>query len=56
MINKSINITDFHVGTVRNQETKFLPTGSTPLQSSTKASSKKIGNEVLSIIRKELGG
>jgi hypothetical protein len=36
LINKSVNIIDFCVGTVRNQETKFLPTGSPPLQSSTK--------------------
>jgi hypothetical protein len=36
MINKSENVTDFHVGTVQNQETKFLPAGPPPLQSSTK--------------------
>jgi hypothetical protein len=36
MINRSENVTDFRVGTVRNRETKFLPVGPPPLQSSTK--------------------
>ena len=36
MISRSDNITDFCVGTVRNQETKFLPTGPPPVQSSSK--------------------
>jgi hypothetical protein len=36
MINESENVTDFRVGTVQNQETKFLLAGPPPLQSSTK--------------------
>jgi len=36
MINRSDNITDFRFGMVRNQETRFLPTGPPLLESSTR--------------------
>jgi hypothetical protein len=36
MINISEKVTDFRIDTVQNRETKFLPAGPPPLQSSTK--------------------
>jgi hypothetical protein len=56
MISRSENVTDFRVSTVQNQETKFLPAGPPPLQSSTKGKlirEKQWGSQS---IREELQG
>jgi hypothetical protein len=56
MINRSENVTDFHVDTVWNQETEFLPTGPPPLQSSTKGKLMLGRQRGSPSIREELGG
>jgi len=56
MINRSENFTDFHLSMVQYQETKFLPAGPAPLQSSTKGKlirEKQWGSQS---IREELRG
>jgi hypothetical protein len=56
MISKSEKVTDFPVRTVRNRETKFLPVGPPPLQSSTKGKLKEERQQSCQSIREELGG
>jgi hypothetical protein len=56
MISRSEKVTDFRVGTVRNRETKFLPVGPPPLQSSTKGNLIKEKQWSSQLIREELGG
>jgi hypothetical protein len=56
MISRSENITDFRVGMVQNRETKFLPVGPPPLQSSTKGKLIEGRQWGSPSIREELGG
>ena len=56
MINRSEKITDFRVGTVRNQETKFILVGPPPLQSSTKGNIIEERQWSYQSIREDLGG
>ena len=56
MISKSENFADFYVGTVWNQETKFLLVGPPPLQCSTKGNIIEERQWISQSIREELGG
>jgi hypothetical protein len=56
MIIRSEKFIDFYVGTVQNQETKFLPDGPPPLQSSTKGNLIEEKQWSSQSIREELGG
>jgi hypothetical protein len=56
MIRRSEKVVDFCVGMVQNRETKFLPAGPPPLQSSAKGNLIEERQWSSKSIREDLGG